>query len=126
MNEVLFQKLAAACEADGSRHDRARAAAEAIAGAGYSWSAIYEVDDCDVTSLGECGTASKPFSIAPESLASNAFLLTERGAVVPILGAESGIPIGALATERDRSSPIDDRERGLLERCAAVVIALFE
>jgi hypothetical protein len=126
MNEALFQDLTAACEADGSRDDRARAAAEAIARAGYSWSAIYEVDDDRVTLLGESGTASKPLSIAPESLASNAFLLTERGSIVPILGAESGIPIGALATERDRSGPIDDRERGVLERCAAIVIALFE
>jgi hypothetical protein len=126
MNEALFRNLTEACEADGSRHDRARAAAGAIAGAGYSWNAIYEIDDDGVTLLGESGTASNPFSIAPESLASNAFLVTERGAVVPILGAESGIPIGALAIERDRSGPIDDRERGVLERCAAIVIALFE
>jgi hypothetical protein len=126
MNEALFQNLTAACDASGTRDERARAAAGAIAGAGYAWSAIYEVDDGDITLLGEFGTASKPFSIAPESLASNAFLVTERGAVVPILGAESAIPMGALAIERDRSGPIDDRERGVLERCAAIVIALFE
>jgi hypothetical protein len=97
-----------------------------IAGAGYAWSAIYDIDDDIVTLLGESGTASKPLSIAPESLASNAFLVTDRGAIVPILGAESAIPIGALAIERDRSGPIDDGERGVLERCAAIVIALFE
>jgi hypothetical protein len=126
MSEALFQNLTAACEAEGSRYDRARSAAAAIGAAGYSWSAIYEIDDDSVTLLGESGAASKAFSIAPESLASNAFLVTECGAIVPILGAESGIPIGALAIERDGSGPIDDRERGVLERCAAIVIALFE
>jgi hypothetical protein len=126
MSEALFQNLTAACDADGPRDERARSAAGTIAGAGYSWSAIYEIEDDSVTLLGESGIASKPFSIAPESLTSNAFLVTDRGAIVPILGAESGIPIGALAIERDRSGPIDDRERGVLERCAAIVIALFE
>jgi hypothetical protein len=126
MNEALFQNLTAACNGEDPREDRARAAAGVIAEARYSWSAIYEIDDDRVTVLGQSGTASKPFSVSLESLASNAFLLAEGGAIVPIFGAESGIPIGALAVERDRSEPIDDRERGVLERCAAIVIALFE
>jgi hypothetical protein len=129
MKPELFERLTAACESDGPREERARNAAILIAAGGdYRRTAIYEVDDDRVVLLGEHATdaASAGVPVKAETLASSAFLTTERGAIVPILGAESGVAIGALAVERDRPDSFDDGERAALERCAAIVIALFE
>jgi hypothetical protein len=129
MNAELFKRLTAACESEAPREERARNAAILIAAGGdYRRTGIYEVDDDRVVLLGEHATdaASAGAPVKAETLASSAFLTTERGAIVPILGAESGVAIGALAVEHDRSGSFDDGERAALERCAAIVIALFE
>jgi hypothetical protein len=128
MNDERAVRLRQACDSELPRAERARRAAEAIAGGTYRWVAIYEVDDDDIAVLGEFGTPSRPSNaaIATGTLATAAFATIGGVAVVPILGAESAVVIGALAVERERAAAYDEEERGALERDAAVVIALFE
>ncbi|HEY1428699.1 MAG TPA: hypothetical protein VGF18_03940 [Candidatus Tumulicola sp.] len=128
MNNETYERLTKAVESDTPRDGRAREAARIIASDAYRWAAIYEVDDGRVALLGEFGTASKStgFAVAAGALASSAFAILDGVAVVPILGAESGITIGVLAAERSEPSASGDEERDALERCAAIVIALFE
>jgi hypothetical protein len=128
MNDAFFQQLTSAVDAPSTRERRAADAAGVIASAGYRWTAIYEADDDRVSVLGEAGTGSQPpgGETVAGALAAGAFVTIGSIAVVPILGAESGIAIGALVVERGDSTAYTGEERGALERCAAIVIALFE
>lgn len=128
MNDELLDRLRTVSDSESSRTQRARDAAETIAAGGYRWVAIYEVDDDNVSVLGESGPRSQiaKATVTAGSLASQAFVTNAGVAIVPILGAESGVVIGALAVERADAEPYDEEERGALERYAAVVIALFE
>jgi putative methionine-R-sulfoxide reductase with GAF domain len=128
MNDARLDRLRQVCDSELSRSERARTAAETIAAAEYRWVAIYEVDDDEIAVLGEFGTGSQRSNAAvtAESLATGAFVTNEGVAIVPILGAESAVVIGALAVERASPAVYDEEERGALERYAAVVIALFE
>jgi hypothetical protein len=128
MSDARIDRLRQASESELPRSERARRAAEAIADGKYRWAAIYEVDDDRVAVLGESGNASRPSNaaLAAGTLATAAFATIDGVAIVPILGAESAVVIGALAVERERSATYDEEERGALERYAAIVIALFE
>jgi hypothetical protein len=128
MNDARLDRLRQVCESEGSRGERARNAAETIAAADYRWVAIYEADDDEIAVLGEFGTGSHASNAAVSagSLATGAFVTNGGVAIVPILGAESAVVIGALAVERASPAAYDEEERGALERYAAAVIALFE
>jgi putative methionine-R-sulfoxide reductase with GAF domain len=128
MNDVRLDRLRQVCDSQFSRGERARTAAETIAAAEYRWVAIYEVDDDEIAVLGEFGTGSQTSNAAVTagSLAMGALVANGGVAIVPILGAESAVVIGALAVERASPATYDEEERGALERFAAVVIALFE
>ena len=128
MNDERLDRLRQVCESESSRGERARSAAQTIAAADYRWVAIYEVDDDAIAALGEFGTGSQGSNAAVTagSLATGAFVTNEGVGIVPILGAESAVVIGALAVERASPAAYDEEERGALERYAAVVIALFE
>jgi putative methionine-R-sulfoxide reductase with GAF domain len=128
MSDERIDRLRSVSGSQLPRTERARRAAETIADGKYRWVAIYEVDDDKVSVLGEFGTASRPSNaaLAAGALATAAFATIDGVAIVPILGAESAVAIGALAVERDRSATYDEEERGALERYAAIVIALFE
>ncbi|HEY3675393.1 MAG TPA: hypothetical protein VGK84_05330 [Candidatus Tumulicola sp.] len=128
MNDARLDRLREACDSESPRGERARDAAATIAAAGYEWVAIYEVDDDEISTLGEFGKGSQTSkaAVAGGSLTAAAFVTNGGVAIVPILGAESGILIGMLAVERRRPAAYDEEERGALERYAAIVIALFE
>jgi hypothetical protein len=128
MSDERLGRLRQVCDSEASRGERARTAAETIAAAEYRWVAIYEVDDDEIAVLGESGTGSQTANaaITTGSLATGAFVTSAGVAIVPILGAESAVVIGALAVERASPSAYGEEERGALERYAAVVIALFE
>jgi putative methionine-R-sulfoxide reductase with GAF domain len=128
MNDARLDRLRQVCESECSRGERARNAAETIAAGDYRWVAIYEVDDDEIAVLGEYGTGSQASNsaVTAGSLTTGAFVTNGGVAIVPILGAESAVVIGALAVEPASPAVYDEEERGALERFAAVVIALFE
>jgi putative methionine-R-sulfoxide reductase with GAF domain len=128
MSDARLDRLRQVCDLESSRSERARTAAETIAAAEYRWVAIYEVEDDEIAVLGEFGTGSQTSNAAVTAgpLAMGAFVTNGGVAIVPILGAESAVVIGALAVERASPAAYDEEERGALERYAAVVIALFE
>ncbi len=55
-----------------------------------------------------------------------AFASTGSEAIVPILGAESGVVIGTLDVESDRAGAFSSEDVVFLEDCAAVLRPLFD
>ncbi len=136
MSESIVRELAAAVDSSDLREVRAQRAAEIVRAArGYRWVGIYEVDDDRIAMLGHTG-ATAPVSISFGSAegASGDVVRTgravvrngERGAeaIVPILGAESGIVIGTLEADADR--PLDRDDEDFLDRCVTALMPLFE
>jgi GAF domain-containing protein len=54
------------------------------------------------------------------------FGTTVSEAIVPILGAESGIVIGTLDAESDRAGAFSDEDVAFLEECAAMLRPLYD
>lgn len=122
-----------AVDAETSREERARNAAEVIRSArGYRWVGIYDVGDDDIALLGWTGETPPPErgsgidrGLSGDAVRSRARVSNGVETIVPILGAESGIVIGALAAESARSdAPSDDG--AFLERCAAILRPLYD
>ncbi|MGA9944667.1 MAG: GAF domain-containing protein [Candidatus Cybelea sp.] len=149
MNEIVAE-LARAADAESPREERARAAAEIIRGArGYRWVGIYDVGDEEIALIGYTGAASprherfeienglsgeavrKRASVVSNDVASDpryleAFESTGSETIVPILGAESGIVIGTLDAESDRTGAFSEDDVSFLEECAAVLRPLYD
>ena len=149
MNDTL-RDLAAALDTSDLRETRAHRAAEIVRAArGYRWVGIYEVDDDRIVLLGHTGPQA-PLHVTFEAtqglsgaavqtratVVSNdvahdpryltAFESTGSEMIVPILGAESGIVIGTLDVESERTGAFGDEDCAFVERCTTALMPLFE
>jgi putative methionine-R-sulfoxide reductase with GAF domain len=150
MSEPPVHAIAVALDTSEMREVRARNAAEVIRSAGdYRWVGIYDVGDEEIDLIGHTGvqapalvrfSATQGLSgeavrtretvISNDVASDKRYLstLTSTGseAIVPILGAESGIVIGTLDVESSRTDAFGQTDRLLLEACAQALIPLFE
>ena len=144
------RELAAALDTSELREVRARRAAEVVrAAGGYRWVGVYDVDDDRIELLGHTGPNAPVFvsfsaeeglsgeavrtrctvvsnDVAHDPRYLTAFASTGAEMIVPILGAESGIAIGTLDVESDRTGAFGDEDRDFVERCATALMPLFE
>ena len=133
MTRSIVSELAAAVDNETSREERARVAAEMIRDAGaFDRVRIYDVGDEFLTLIGWAGvaeTADPRLSVMEglngEAVSKRDTVVAIAEAVVPILGAESGVAIGTLEAgvvgSRDLSSDV-----GFLEDCAAMLRPLYD
>jgi putative methionine-R-sulfoxide reductase with GAF domain len=134
MNQMVAEALVRAVDAEVAREERARAAAEVIRDAGgYRWVGIYDIGDDEITIIGYTGPippAHERFPItrglSGEAVTTRATVTTGSETIVPILGPESGIPIGTLEVESDRAGAFSDDGVAFLEECAALVRPLYD
>lgn len=138
MSDPVVRALAAVADTEAPREDRARAAAEIVRGArDYRWVGIYDVGDEEISAVAYTGSEAPAHTRFDAALGlsgeavrtrmtvvSNASTGSE--AIVPILGAESGVVIGTLDVERDRAGPFSSEDVVFLEDCAAVLRPLFD
>lgn len=116
--------VAQAADTEGPREERAGRAAEIVRGArGYRWVGIYDVGDEEIALIGYAGAAPPAH---PRFPISQATIVSGSVAIVPILGAESGIVIGTLDAESDRVSAFSDDDVTFLEECASMLRPLYD
>jgi putative methionine-R-sulfoxide reductase with GAF domain len=116
--------VAQAADNEAPREQRARRAAEIVRDArGYRWVGIYDIGDEEMALIGSAGTV--PLS-RPRLPISQATLVSGSEAIVPILGAESGIVIGTLNAQIDSSGAFSDGDVAFLEECASLLRPLYD
>lgn len=128
----IVADLAALLDTNEMREVRAHHAAEAIRAArGYRWVGIHDVGDEELELVGQTGVqapvdvrASVADGLNGKAIESRETVVSGDTAIVPILGAETGIVIGTLDVESD--AEFTDVERGFLEKCAQALMPLFE
>jgi putative methionine-R-sulfoxide reductase with GAF domain len=64
--------------------------------------------------------------LSGEAVTTRATVTTDSETVVPVLGAESGIPIGTLDVECARDGAFSDDSVAFLEECAALLRPLYD
>lgn len=150
MTERLIRSLALAVDSELPRDERARAAAEIVRDAGgYRWVGIYDVDDENIVLIGHTAPSQPAHprfrvtqglsgeavrlratvmsnDVAGDPRYPAAFQDTGSEIVVPILGAESGIVIGTLDVESDRTNAFSRDDVAFVEECAAVLRPLYD
>jgi L-methionine (R)-S-oxide reductase len=150
MSREIVAVLARAADGGAPREARARDAAEIVRDArGFRWVGIYDVGDDEIVLVGHTGDTPPSHRCFPvtqglsgeavrtrASVVSNdvardpryltAFESTGSEAIVPILGAESGIVIGTLDAESDRVDAFSSDDVDFLEACAAVLRPLYD
>ncbi len=136
MTRSIVAELASAVDNEASREERARAAATAIRNAGgYRRVGIYDVGDEQISVIGYSGSsapAHPAFSITQglsgEAVRARSTVVSTTGseAIVPILGAESGLVIGTLDVESERLEAFSAGGVEFLEDCAAVLRPLYD
>jgi putative methionine-R-sulfoxide reductase with GAF domain len=134
MKQLVAEALLRAVDAETAREERARAAAEVICDAGgYRWVGIYDVGDEQITIIGQTGPIPPVHERFPitqglsgEAVTTRATVTTDSETVVPVLGAESGIPIGTLDVECARDGAFSDDSVAFLEECAALLRPLYD
>ena len=150
MSDPVVRALAVVADTEAPREDRARAAAEIVRGArDYRWVGIYDVGDEEIgaiaytgteapahprldVSLGLSGEAVRTrMTVVSNDVAADprylpAFESTRSEAIVPVLGPESGVVIGTLDVESDRTGAFSTEDVAFLEDCAAVLRPLFD
>jgi putative methionine-R-sulfoxide reductase with GAF domain len=116
--------IAQAVDTEAPREQRACSVAEIIRNAqGYRWVGIYDVGDAEIALIGYAGAAPPA---QPRFAISQATTVSDSGAVVPILGAESGIVIGTLDAQGERSGAFGDDDVAFLEECASMLRPLYD
>jgi len=150
VSDSTLRELAASLDTTQMREVRARRAAEIVRAArGYRWVGIYDVDDDRIELIGHTGVQAPVFvefpvdrglsgeavrtratvvcnDVATDPRYLTAFESTGSEMIVPILGAESGIAIGTLDVESDRTGAFTGDDQGFVERCAIALMPLFE
>jgi putative methionine-R-sulfoxide reductase with GAF domain len=136
MNDGPLHAIAIALDTGEMREVRARNAAEVIRSArDYAWVGIYDVGDQEIDLIGHTGVQAPAFvhssvtsGLNGESVSARATVIGNDGseAVVPILGAETGMVIGTLDVESNRTGAFSEEDRSFLEACAQALIPLFE
>jgi len=135
MNETL-RDLARAVDSERERGVRAHDAAEIVRRArGFRWVGIYDVGDDEFALIGFTGESPPAHPRFPldsglsgEAVRTRATVVANTGseAIVPVLGAESGIVIGTLDAEKDRANAFSDEDVSFLEACAAALRPLYD
>lgn len=135
MNEVS-RRLARVADSESPRNERARASAEVIREArSYRWVGIYDVGDEEIVLIGHAGVvppAHSRFSVeqglSGDAVRGRTTVVNSTGSetIVPILGPESGIVIGTLDVESDRTDAFSHDDVAFLEECAAVLRPLYD
>ena len=149
MNDSI-RKLAQTVDSESPREQRAREAAELVRGArNYCWVGIYDVGDDEIVLIGHTGTSVPTHArcsadaglsgeavrtrrtvvsndVASDSRYLGAFESTGSEAIVPVLGAESAIPIGTLDAKSDRIDAFTPKDVEFLEDCASVLRPLYD
>lgn len=150
MKDAIARDLAKVLDTTEIREVRARNAAEIVRAArDYRWVGIYDVADDRISILGHTGPNAPAFptfeatqglsgeavrtrtTIVSNDVANDPRYLTTFGstgseAIVPVLGAESGIVIGTLDVESDKTGAFDAADQDFLEACALALMPLFE
>jgi putative methionine-R-sulfoxide reductase with GAF domain len=134
MMRPIVTELAAAVDSEAPREERARVAATIIRNArGYRWVGIYDVGDEQIAVIGYSGSAAPahPASSVAQGLSGEVVRARSTQTagsetIVPILGAESGIVIGALDVESERPGAFAPDDVEFLEDCAAVLRPLYD
>jgi hypothetical protein len=133
MIRSIAAALTAAVDNEAPRDERARAVATMIFEAGdYRGVGIYDVGDELATVIGSKGALpqnQQDVSIAQgldgEAVRARTAVAGDSEAIVPILGAESGVVIGMLAVEGKRGA-LSKEEIAFLEDCAAALRPLYD
>lgn len=131
MSDDFIRQLGVILDTTEMREVRAHHAAEAVRAArGYRWAGIYDVDDEETELIGHTGVqaavdvrASVADGLNGKAIAARETVVSGDTAIVPILGAETGIVIGTLDVE---SNGFTDDDRRFLETCAQALMPLFE
>jgi L-methionine (R)-S-oxide reductase len=150
VNHVPLRDIALALDTTDMREVRAKNAAEIIrAAGGFGWVGIYDVGDEEIELIGHTGVQAPAFvrfsvtqGLSGEAVRTRAtvisndvahdqrylttFSSTGSEAIVPILGAETGIVIGTLDVESNRTGAFTHEDRAFLETCAQALVPLFE
>ncbi len=134
MKRSIVAELAAAVDNEAAREGRARAAATMIRDAGaFDCVRIYDVGDEFLTLIGsagapEVGEQRLLVTAGPngEAVSRRDTVVATAQAVVPILGAESGVAIGTLDADADGSRELSSEDVAFLEDCAAVLRPLYD
>lgn len=134
MSASIRVSLAEAADNEAAREERARAAAEIIRDArGYRWVGIYDVGDDQISIVAHTGSAPPEHSsfgidqgLSGEAVRTRATVVSGSEAIVPILGAESGLVIGTLDVEGDPIGAFLTEDIAFLEDCAAVLRPLYD
>ena len=134
MSDATLHDLAASLDTTEMREVRARRAAEIVRAArGFRWAGIYDVDDDRIEAVGHSGVQAPVFIEFPadrgaigDAVRMRATVVHGAQVIVPILGAESGIPMGILVVERTETGSFTDDDRAFIERCATAMMPLFE
>ncbi len=130
----MLADLVRAVDNEAPREERAIAAAAMIRDAGeFRRVRIYDVGDEYVTLIGSAGEVDRIEQPVPINAGLNGEAASTRytavgnhEAVVPVLGAESGVVIGTLAARRDRSQGLSPEDVAFLEDCAAALRPLYD
>ena len=138
MSDGILQRIArAAAEEQQPRDVRAHNAAEIIRETReYRWVGIYDVADDEVSLLAYAGAAApaSPRFLVTQGLTAAAVKsrapvvggTTRSEAIVPVLGAETGIVIGTLDVESENLDAFAPADTAFLEDCAAALMPLYE
>jgi len=138
VSDPVVRALAVVADTEAPREDRARAAAEIVRGAReYRWVGIYDVGDEEIDAIAYTGSQAPANLRFDVSLGLNGEAVRTRKtvvsststgseAIVPILGPESGVVIGTLDVESDRTGAFSSEDVAFLEDCAAVLRPLFD
>lgn len=134
MSRSIARALAHVVEDGRSRDMRARAAAEMIRDAGaYRWAGIFDVDDDEIGIIAHTGVMHPPddhfeatAGLSATAVRTRTTAVARFHAIVPILGADSGIVVGTLGAECDRERTFSADDVGFLEECAAALRPLYD
>ncbi|MBV8344308.1 MAG: hypothetical protein JO190_04840 [Candidatus Eremiobacteraeota bacterium] len=134
MTRSIAGELARAVDTEAAREARAGlAAAMILEGGALRRVRIFDVGDEYIALLGYAGSPDPEeeriaVSSGPngEAASTRATVLAAGEAVVPILGAESGVVIGTLDAEADGSRDLTPDDVSFLEDCAAVLRPLYD
>jgi putative methionine-R-sulfoxide reductase with GAF domain len=139
LSRTVARSLAQAVDAETPREERACAAAEIVRKAGaYRWVGIYDVGDEEIVLLGQTGPTAPAHArfavtrgLSGEAVRTRLTVVSNdvgsgSETIVPILGPESGIVIGTLNVEQDRTDAFSRADVAFLEECAAVLRPLYE
>jgi putative methionine-R-sulfoxide reductase with GAF domain len=134
VSDDLVRQLGVLLDTTEMREVRAHHAAEALRVArGYRWVGIYDVDDDKTELIGHTGAqaavdvrGSAGEGLGGEAVRTRGTVVSGDTAIVPILGAESGIVIGTLDVESAENDGFTAEDQRFLEICAQALMPLFE